>query len=68
LSEEVLAVPHGDGPTSEVEYRLAWTRTYLKKVGAIDNSERGVWALTSKGRAFTEKDAAEVVRQVRSQF
>ncbi len=68
LGEDVLAAPHGDGTTSEVEYRLAWARTYLKKVGAIDNSERGVWALTSKGRAFTEKDAAEVVRQVRSQF
>jgi restriction system protein len=68
LGEDVLAVPHGDGTTSEVEYRLAWARTYLKKVGAIDNSERGVWALTSKGRAFTEKDAADVVKQVRSQF
>jgi restriction system protein len=65
LSEDVLAVPHGDGTTSEVEYRLAWARTYLKKVGAIDNSERGIWALTSKGRIFTEKDAADVVRQVR---
>jgi restriction system protein len=68
LSEEVLSVPHGDGTTSEVEYRLAWARTYLKKVGAVDNSERGIWALTSKGRAFTEKDAAQVVREVRSQF
>jgi restriction system protein len=68
LGEEVLAVPHGDGTTSEVEYRLAWARTYLKKVGAVDNSERGVWALTSKGRAFTEKDAAQVAKQVRSQF
>lgn len=65
LSEEALAVPHGDGTTSEVEYRLAWARTYLKKVGAIDNSERGIWTLTSKGRGFTEKDAADVVRQVR---
>lgn len=65
LSEDVLAVPHGDGTTSEVEYRLAWARTYLKMVGAIDNSERGIWALTSKGRGFTEKDAADVARQVR---
>jgi restriction system protein len=65
LSEDVLAVAHGDGTTSEVEYRLAWARTYLKKVGAIDNSERGIWALTAKGRNFTEKDAADVVRQVR---
>ena len=65
LSEDVLAVPHGDGTTSEVEYRLAWARTYLKKVGAIDNSERGIWALTSKGRGFAERDAADVARQVR---
>jgi restriction system protein len=68
LSEDVLAVPHGDGTTSEVEYQLAWARSFLKKVGAVDNSERGIWALTSKGRAFTEKDAAQVASQVRSQF
>lgn len=66
LSDDVLSVPHGDGSQSEVEYRIAWARTYLKKVGAIDNSERGVWTLTSKGRDFTEKDAADVVRQVRA--
>jgi restriction system protein len=65
LPEEVLAVPHLDGSTSEVEYRLAWARTYLKKVDAIDNSERGVWSLTAKGRAFTQADAAQVVRLVR---
>ncbi len=66
LGDDVLAVPHGDGSQSEVEYRIAWARTFLKKVGAIDNSERGVWTLTSKGRDFTEKDAADVVRQVRA--
>jgi restriction system protein len=65
LDEVTLAVPHGDGTSTEVEYRLAWARTYLKKVGAIDNSERGVWALTTKGRNFTEKDADDVTRQVR---
>src|SRR5277367_2403173 len=65
LSEDILAIAHGDGTTSEIEYRLAWARTYLKKVGAIDNSERGVWALTAKGRNFTEKDAAQVTRIVR---
>ena len=67
ISEELLAVPHGDGGMTEVEYRLAWARTYLKKVGAIVNSERGVWSLTSKGRMFTQRDAAEVTRQVRDQ-
>ncbi len=30
LSEEILEVPHGDGPQSEVNYRSAWARTHLK--------------------------------------
>lgn len=30
LSEEQLAVLHGEGPVTEVNYRLAWARTYLK--------------------------------------
>jgi restriction system protein len=34
LSDEVLQIPHGeDGATSEVDYRLAWSRTYLKNLG-----------------------------------
>jgi len=66
LPDDVLAVPHGDGSQSEVEYRIAWARTYLKKVGAIDNSDRGIWTLTAKGRSLTEKDAGDVVRLVRS--
>lgn len=65
LPEQVLEVPHGDGAMTEVEYRLAWARTYLKKVGAINNSERGVWALTLKGREFDKDDAAQVTRKVR---
>jgi restriction system protein len=65
LPEHVLEVPHGDGAMTEVEYRLAWARTYLKKVGAINNSERGIWALTPKGREFDESDAAQVTRTVR---
>lgn len=50
---------------SELHYRMAWARTYLKKVGAVDNSARGVWTLTTKGRAMTKDDADEVAREVR---
>ena len=46
LSDEVRAVLHNEGPRSQFEYELAWVRTYLKKVGALENSERGVWATT----------------------
>jgi restriction system protein len=50
FTEEQQAVLHGDGPRSQVEYRLAWARSYLKGMGLLDNSARGVWTLTDKGR------------------
>jgi restriction system protein len=50
FTEEQQAVLHGDGPRSQIEYRLAWARSYLKGMGLLDNSARGVWTLTDKGR------------------
>ena len=58
LSDDILAVPHGDGPRSQFQYELAWVRTYLKKVGAIENSERGVWRLTKLGASMNSKQRA----------
>lgn len=43
LSGDVRSVLHGDGPRTQFEYELAWVRTYLKKIGMVENSERGVW-------------------------
>ncbi|MDD4506029.1 MAG: restriction endonuclease [Sulfurospirillaceae bacterium] len=48
LNEEEINDIHR-GNTTKLEYRLAWARTYLKRYGLIDNSARGVWALTEKG-------------------
>ncbi len=49
LPDEITDVPHGENSSSsEVEYRLAWTRTYLKKYCLLENSSRGVWALTKQ--------------------
>lgn len=67
LSEEDAQQPHGRGPQTEVEYRIAWARTYLKKFGLITNSERGVWSLTPEGARIGEVDPQEVVRFVRQQ-
>lgn len=50
LSEDVLEILHGDGPQTEFQYRARWARTYLGKMGAIENSSRGVWSLTNDGR------------------
>jgi restriction system protein len=35
-------------PRTQLEYDLAWARTYLRQLGILENSERGVWALTGK--------------------
>lgn len=64
LSDEQLEVLHNveRGSQTEVEYRLAWARTYLKKYGLLENSSRGVWALTPKGRQ-TDKVNGKIVRR-----
>ena len=65
IPEDIQAVLHKDGPVSEVAYRLAWARTYLKKAGAIENSQRGVWSITAAGRALNEKDVAAIPGKVK---
>jgi len=55
------------GSITEVGYRLAWTRTYLKKFGILENSSRGVWAFTPEGSRVDQVDPREVVRFVREQ-
>lgn len=69
LSDEQLEVLHNPekGGQTEVGYRLAWTRTYLKKYGVLENSSRGVWALTQKGRQLERVNANEVKRFVRDE-
>jgi len=67
LPEEVLAIPHDPEKSSltEVEYQLAWARTYLKKYGILDNSSRGVWVIVPEKRDVTEVDPQLLVKTVR---
>jgi restriction system protein len=51
FTEEQQGVLHKEGPSTEIEYRIAWARTYLKGMGLADNSSRGVWSLTEHGRS-----------------
>ncbi len=64
LSDEQLDIIHNPvkGSQSEVEYRLAWARTYLKKYGVLENSDRGVWALTPQGQQ-TQRVNPQTVKQ-----
>jgi restriction system protein len=61
-SAEQQSVLHKDGPSTEIEYRLAWGRTYLKGMGLAVNSQRGVWSLTDEGRNVVESEL-EPLRQ-----
>jgi restriction system protein len=70
FSNAQLAVLHGDGPGTEIQYRLAWARSYLKGMGALDNSTRGVWTVTDASRSLdgstVRRRHAEYLKQIRA--
>ena len=47
-------------------YRSAWTRSWLKKAGLLENSARGVWSLTSAGKNWQTIDPTKLVADVRA--
>jgi restriction system protein len=67
LSEDIMSVIHNPDKSSqtEIEYRLAWARTYLKKYGIIDNSSRGVWVIVPEKKDVKTIDPKTVVKAVR---
>jgi restriction system protein len=74
FSDAQQAVLHNNGPETEIGYRLAWARTYLKGMGLLTNSTRGVWALTEDGTAlltdpsFTDEQRRRRVRDLWSAY
>lgn len=70
LPETVTEIPHDPERSNQTElgYRLAWARTYLKKYGVINNSERGVWIIEPERRDVTSVDSDHVKRMVREQM
>lgn len=65
LSESVTEAIHGDGPSTKLQYRAGWARSYLKTFGLLENSDRGVWALTQEGQKTFKVDPKEVLAMVR---
>ena len=74
FSDAQQAVLHNDGPGTEIGYRLAWARTYLKGMGLLTNSSRGVWSLTEDGTALltdpsvTDTQRRGRVRRLRAEY
>ena len=63
LSEDAINEIHRES-TTKLNYRLAWARNYLKRFGLLDNSSRGVWALTEAGQNTNEVDQEKVKKAV----
>jgi len=68
FTEEQQQVLHGDGPQTEIGYRLAWARSYLKGMGLLVNSKRGVWSLTEEGRTVQQSEIAPRHRRYLIQY
>jgi len=60
--EEVNEIHRGN--ITKLAYRLAWARNYLKRYGLLENSSRGVWALTEEGIKTKSVDKEIVKRKV----
>mgnify|MGYP003657610726 CR=1 FL=1 len=59
-AEQAFTMPRDENRT-RVNYYLAWARTYLKRGDALNNSSRGVWALTEGGAAITGLDETRAI-------
>jgi len=49
----------GSTVSTELEYQLAWSRTYLRKNGLLQRSKNGVWALTKEGAEACKGDGVD---------
>ena len=45
---------------TKLDYRLAWARTMLKGMGAMENDAPAHWVVTAHGRSVTEDDIRAV--------
>ena len=68
VDEDISSMPHNPEKSNQTEiaYRLAWARTYLKKYGFLENSSRGVWALTKLAKEQKHITPQDVVKKVRA--
>lgn len=64
LTEAQLEITYPKSGDYVFRDRVSWARSYLKQAGYVDNSQRGVWALTPQGRQATSDEIAEVPKRV----
>ncbi len=67
IPDPVASFVHTDNRQTKLGYNLAWAKTYLRRVGAIENGGRGVWAIAKVGERLTPNDVSKAPQIVRRQ-
>lgn len=68
LTDEQLETRYETSGALVAADRISWALSYLKKMGAVDNSSRGVWAITETGqRIETQAEIDVLLRAVRAE-
>lgn len=65
-SNELIAVMHTNLRQTKLQYRLAWARTRLKNIGALESRETTLWVLTDNGWSITESDLLSEYKKFRT--
>lgn len=66
IPESIQNLMHTERQT-KISYNLAWAKTYLGKVGALENPSHGVWTITEKGKGLTREALKQIPAEVRKQ-
>ena len=64
LTPEQISILSGSGSRTLLEYRLCWSRTFLKTMGAIAKIGPAEWAVTKDGCTVTEVDIDAASKQL----
>lgn len=67
-SEEQQAALMPNGRKPRLRFKVQWCLTALKAVGYLDNSGKGVWALTDAGQRLEETDIPRVREQINAHY
>jgi restriction system protein len=52
------------GSRTKLNYQLAWAKNNLKNAELLENSKRGIWSLTEKGKNIETVDENELLKSV----
>lgn len=60
-AQQAELMPNGN--STRIAYYLAWARTNLKRIAAVENPAPAVWALTELGKTLTEEQCSQLQQE-----